>query len=492
MTILSIPLRFSVAMASAWRTLSVFPPQQLLLLLLLLFICSSNTVVVSAQRHWNENDGHQHQSGGILLSEQPITTLSNGKHMPLVGLGVGNLQHNLIESQIREGMRHNVRLIDTAHASNNEQVIARGIEQGVAAVRRDRQDSFSSDSREQVHVITKVWYTHLGYARTVLSVRDSLEALRVDAADVRVHVLIHWPYCRDDISWMDCEGEEARLPREVQEAGPAPHLYKDNAWKESWRALEDIFTGDVELNSGYSSFPKVESIGVSNFEADELHELLHVARVAPSILQANLWTILFDPVLVNLCHAHHIHLQAFNLMNGVFGRARERTPRALDSLWMISRSLKASDGHEVSAPELVIKWLVQNDVSVIPRTSSERRLIENSPRLIYTIPELEERNQEQVKHTMALMMQGEDLEPPKAVFVNQHTDSNRHIHLFWANTESGEEHLVKEGLSPGDEFRTNTFPGHKFIAYDGHDPQNRQEFIVQAQYGEQERFHVEL
>ena len=71
--------------------------------------------------------------------------------------------------------QHGYRLLDTAHASRNEAAVRRGIVEGAAGM----SSSSSSSSDMQVHVITKVWYTHLGYERTVLSVQESLQELLV-------------------------------------------------------------------------------------------------------------------------------------------------------------------------------------------------------------------------------------------------------------------------------------------------------------------------
>lgn len=203
------------------------------------------------------------------------TLLSNGKKFPMVGLGCGNLQHDLIEDRIKESMQADKKtvLFDTAHASKNEDIVLEGIKGGL-------QKSSYLNKRSNVHVVTKVWYTHLGYERTKLSIKESLQSLKHQ--NVRVHLLIHWPRCNDDISWMNCEQEESELPERVRSVGPAPHLSKDTAFLESWRALEDIYLGNLNLGRG---LPKVESIGVSNFSLEDMKALEEKQRVVPHIYQ---------------------------------------------------------------------------------------------------------------------------------------------------------------------------------------------------------------
>lgn len=199
------------------------------------------------------------------------TKLSDGTDFPLVGFGVGNLQHDLISDRIAKTLANDKKtiLIDTASASQNEELVRKGIEKGIKG----------SKTRE-VHVVTKVWYTHLGYERTKMSVKASLEALK--NTNVKVHVLIHWPRCNDEVPWMDCLKEERDLPPEVKKAGRPPHQYKDTAFLDSWAALEDIYLGKIKLGRG---LPKVESIGVSNFALEDFKALERTQRLTPHILQ---------------------------------------------------------------------------------------------------------------------------------------------------------------------------------------------------------------
>jgi diketogulonate reductase-like aldo/keto reductase len=210
----------------------------------------------------------------------PTATLSDGSLFPLVGLGVGNLDHSLVAESIENAMASDKQtwVFDTAHASRNEHLVKTGIVNGFGAYKT------RSGSSKEVHVITKVWYTHLGYERTKLSVKESLEAL--NHPNIKVHMLIHWPRCRNDISWMNCEQDEWELPAEIRKLGPPPQMDKDGAFLESWRALEDIYLGKVSLGKG---LPKLASIGVSNFELADLQAIENREnhRVTPMILQVS-------------------------------------------------------------------------------------------------------------------------------------------------------------------------------------------------------------
>ena len=107
------------------------------------------------------------------------TQLSNDYQLPLVGFGIGNLQHDRIEGAVKEVVSQGVALIDTAAASRNEHILRSALVDGGA----------------EVQVLTKVWYTHLGYERTLLSVQESADKLGKQP-DI---VILHWPRCNDAI-----------------------------------------------------------------------------------------------------------------------------------------------------------------------------------------------------------------------------------------------------------------------------------------------------
>lgn len=397
---------------------------------------------------------------------QTTTTLSNGKDLPLLGMGVGNLQHNQIVDTIAFGGEHGIRLIDTAHASRNEHLVREGIEK--------------SSSESDIHVITKVWYTHLGYQRTKLSVEESLKELTLASNNnnIQVHILLHWPRCRDEISWMDCEGEEERLPQYVKDLGPPPHLDKDNAHLESWRALEDLYDQD----------DRIASIGISNFDLRDIKTLVSKSRITPHILQGNVWTLLFDPHLMQYLTENDIHFQAYNVMNGIFSQT-SRAPNAYHSLAALAHDVSSHDNDALVATpaQLVLAWLIQKQVSVIPRTSNKQHLQENAVS-IEVVPTLTLKQQETIQSAVAALLRGVDLEPPKVTFYNS---ANQVAHLYWIHAESGEHVAVKEHLKPKESFESQTYPGHVFVAMD-ESKQTRNEFQVSAGYGDAQEFHIEL
>lgn len=384
-------------------------------------------------------------------------------------MGVGNLQHELIVEMISSGAQDDgIRLVDTARASQNEVLVKQAIE------------SISTKKDNEFHVVTKVWYTHLGYERTKLSVQESLQEL--NSPNIKVHILLHWPKCRNDISWMDCEGEEARLPQYVKDAGPPPHFDQDNAFVESWRALEDV----------YDQNDRIVSIGVSNFSFEDFAKLQSSSRITPHMLQGNVWTLLFDPHLMKYLHDQNIHFQAYNVLNGIISQS-SRAPNAYHSLVLLAEELSrenGSGGVVLPTPaQVVLAWLIQQDVSVIPRTSNPHHLQENAQTLQVVPRKLTSKQANLVETAVTALLRGVDLKQPTVTF---HNRANEVAHVYWIHSTSGEHIPVKQDLQPQESFESQSYPGHAFVAMDESKSRRTAEFRVSAQYGHVQEFHIEL
>ena len=202
------------------------------------------------------------------------------------------------------------------------------------------------------------------------------------------------------------------------------------------------------------------------------------------------------------CREHKILFQAFNVVNGVFyDREWQDAPNAIEALNSISQQLtersayggnthhhaidKASQNYTV--PQVVFKWLIQNQVSVIPRTSSKVRLAENSALAIARMPQLDRLEQDTVEASVAALLTKEDLKPPLAEFINR--AENAILNIFWVHDETGEEVPVKEQLHAGEIYTAYTKQKHKFVVYiEGTNV--RKEFTVHAQHGQHQRFDL--
>ncbi|EIF34458.1 aldo/keto reductase, diketogulonate reductase [Burkholderia sp. Ch1-1] len=105
------------------------------------------------------------------------TTKPRQLHLPAIGLGTWQSQHDdgvrAVRTAIEQGYRH----IDTAPRYQNETAVGEGIRQ-------------SGIARDALFVTTKVWWTELRAPAFRRSVERSLSDMKLDYVDL---LLIHWP-----------------------------------------------------------------------------------------------------------------------------------------------------------------------------------------------------------------------------------------------------------------------------------------------------------
>ena len=169
---------------------------------------------------------------------------------------------------------------------------------------------------------------------------------------------------------MNCEAEENQLGITVKQAGPPPHL-DPAAYLGSWKALEEAYSDKNNT---------IASIGVSNFDLNELKALEKSATVLPHILQDNVWNVLFNPHILQYCRQKRILYQVYNVMSGIVSRIG-KAPHA-------SRVFGSSGAR-------VLQWLVQQKIAVIPRTV--KHVSENSPTAIAGLLRLTDQQLDEVR-----------------------------------------------------------------------------------------------
>lgn len=175
--------------------------------------------------------------------------------------------------------------------------------------------------RSEIFVTTKLWNQDHGYDATLKAFTKSNQRLGLDYIDL---YLIHWPV------------RGLRL--------------------ETWRAMETL------LAEG-----KCRAIGVSNYLVRHLEELLDHCRVIPAVNQIELspYCYLYRKETVDFCRAKGIWLEAYSpLTKG----EKLRDPKLVKI---------ASKYHKTPA-QILIRWALQHQFIVIPKSVRRDRIRENA------------------------------------------------------------------------------------------------------------------
>jgi diketogulonate reductase-like aldo/keto reductase len=172
--------------------------------------------------------------------------------------------------------------------------------------------------REELFITTKIAVRHFGHKRALSSFDESLEKLKTDYADL---LLLHFP---------------VTVLR-----------------KKSWQALEEIQA------AGHA-----KTIGVSNYTIRHLEEMQEYAKVMPAVNQVELHVFLQQPELVKYCRDNGIVVEAYSpLAHG--------TP--MDNQAIIGIAKK----HNKSYAQIMLRWLIEQDFVVIPKSVTPSRIQEN-------------------------------------------------------------------------------------------------------------------
>lgn len=187
-------------------------------------------------------------------------------------------------------------------------------EEGVGQAIRE-----SGIPREELFITSKVWNTDQGYETTLQAFDDSLKRLGLEYLDL---YLIHWP------------GKDKYL--------------------ETWKALEKLY------NEG-----KVKSIGVSNFHVHHLEKLLANSEIKPVVNQIELHPLLTQVEIRDYCEKHDIKVEAWS-------------PLGRGSLIEEPTINHIAKKHGKSSAQVLIRWHLQHEIVVIPKSITPSRIEENA------------------------------------------------------------------------------------------------------------------
>jgi alcohol dehydrogenase (NADP+) len=267
-------------------------------------------------------------------------TFSHGDQMPIVGLGTWKSAPGEVYGAVREALRIGYRHIDCAMIYGNEAEIGNAIRDAV----REGQVT-----REQLWITSKLWCTFHGRDNVRGALEKSLQDLGLSHLDL---YLIHWPIPLKP---------NAGFPRTATD-----FLTSTEAPIEStWEGMEAAVAAGL-----------VRHIGVSNFSAKKLRDLLNHCRIRPEVDQVELHPLLQQPDLVKFCASQGIHMTAWAPLGS---GDRPAIARKADSPVLLDNPVIKSIAQQrgCTPAQALIAWHVQRGISTIPKSVSPSRLREN-------------------------------------------------------------------------------------------------------------------
>ncbi|USL39553.1 aldo/keto reductase [Priestia megaterium] len=173
--------------------------------------------------------------------------------------------------------------------------------------------------REEIFITTKLWIQDAGYENAKKAFTKSLERLQVDYLDL---YLIHQPFG-------DVYG--------------------------SWRAMEELY------HEG-----KIRAIGVSNFHMDRLVDLIDHNEVTPAVNQIETHPFCQQIESANFMKENNVQIESW----GPFAEGK-------NNIFQNELLASIAKKYNKSVAQVILRWLTQRGVVVIPKSVHKERIIEN-------------------------------------------------------------------------------------------------------------------
>ncbi|ELT96012.1 hypothetical protein CAPTEDRAFT_215532 [Capitella teleta] len=172
---------------------------------------------------------------------------------------------------------------------------------------------------------------------------------------VRVHLVFcsYYQFCRQH------DGNDELMPTDDK----GNLVYSNTSYLETWKALEKAVDDGL-----------VKAIGLSNFNSRQIDDVIRNGRIKPSVLQVEVHPYLSQEKLVKFCQERDIVVTAYS----PFGSpdrpwATPDEPILLEDPQLLDIAKK----YKKSSAQVIIRWLIQRNIVVVPKSANPARIREN-------------------------------------------------------------------------------------------------------------------
>lgn len=268
-------------------------------------------------------------------------TFTNGDQMDAIGLGTWKSDPGEVGAAVKAAVNAGYRHIDCAAIYGNEAEIGQVLKKLIAD---------QVVGREDLWITSKLWNSDHKRDDVLPALKKTLNDLNLEYLDL---YLMHWPVAlRPDLDGLPEHDGDFLSPEEVP-------------LSETWEAM---------LEAKELGF--IRHAGVSNFSIKKLKKLISDTGKAPEMNQVELHPYLQQNSLLDFCEKNSVKVTAYSPL-GSSDRPDQMKKDDEPSLLENSVINKIAEKHSATPAQVLIKWAVERNTAVIPKSTNPGRIREN-------------------------------------------------------------------------------------------------------------------